>query len=177
MSNCNKKQEICIGILEEEPDLRSFTCGNNSIDMQIKEAYYCVVLKQFYAYSITYKDEIIGYYMIGIKEIIEDERGVELYGYTFHSIHIMYLAIHEKFQKKGIGTLVLKHIIQEAKLISNKVPIRFITLDALPSKVSWYADRGFKCYDQTQKNTENYKMRMDLIDIDKLEQYEEIQIG
>ena len=87
---------------------------------------------------------------------------IDDFGEFLPSLYINYLAIGTKYQKNKIGTKTLEKIINEARQWTDFLPIRFITLNAVPEKVDWYKKIGFK---EMGKNIDavNTYMYIDLI--------------
>ena len=135
--------------------VNNFDCGNSAINEYVENSYFATLLQQCYAYEIEYKSLVVGYYMITFRDVafydciseISDYQ-IDDFGEFLPSLYINYLAIGTKYQKNKIGTDFL--------------PIRFITLNAVPEKVDWYKKIGFK---EMGKNIDavNTYMYIDLI--------------
>lgn len=130
-----------------------FDCGNSTINQYIKNSYFPVLTQQAYAYSVLCKDNTVGYYMVMFREIdihdfpdeISDyEQEIDIKAGKISSLHIHFLAVHEKLHDKGIGTGILKTIISNAYKLVKDWPIRVITIDSVLEYVNWYEKRGFK---------------------------------
>ena len=131
-------------------DVRGFECGNPSIERQIEESYFPTILKQAYGHKIVIDYHVVGYYMLYFKEVkledIEQIMGDEYSSGTldrYVALHIGYIAIDKRFQKKGIGKRVLGAILAELMALSKKYPIRLITGDALLQYHEFYCKMGF----------------------------------
>ena len=142
---------LSLKLMPYEVSQGEFCCGNNSIETSICSSYYATLLKQAYAYQICEGNIIIGYCMVYLKRISLDiMKSVEndeynsgiVDGYT--SAHISYIAIAADKQHRGYGTLTLKGIIKNILELSKRLPIRLITLDALPEYEDWYCGIGFR---------------------------------
>ena len=144
-------------------------CGNPAINEYVENSYFATLLQQCYAYEIEYKSLVVGYYMITFRDVafydciseISDYQ-IDDFGEFLPSLYINYLAIGTKYQKNKIGTKTLEKIINEARQWTDFLPIRFITLNAVPEKVDWYKKIGFK---EMGKNIDavNTYMYIDLI--------------
>lgn len=134
--------------LIDDVGIGKFDCGNGSINKMICESAFPTALNQAHAYCVKHGKRILGYYMITFLTNVVSN-GPEILGeYTnfldsFTSLHVVYVAIDKRYQNNGLGTHVLEHIVQTAKELCEKIPIMFITLEALKEKQSWYAKRGF----------------------------------
>ena len=151
------------------------SCGVQSIDELIKNAYYSVIYKQAIAYNVFYQSILVGNYMLrfGFIEDEEDEYYVDNHSYP--CMELAYIAIDKKFQNNGLGTNVLKLIIKQVKRISDELPIRFFILDAFASWENWYGKAGFREYPKKLdlRYPDTIPMRMDLIDAASIENSQE----
>lgn len=124
-------------------------CGNASINSLITESYYTTILQHAYCYIVSYKDRVVGTYMLKFTKIelnicpedIADYRS-EICTDCF-SVHIKYIAVDKSYQGKGIGTFIMQYIIKSVMQLCEKWPVRLITLDALKEKYKWYLELGF----------------------------------
>ena len=79
--------------------------------------------------------------------------------------------ISQKYQKHKIGTKTLEKIINETRQLTDVLPIRFITINAVPDKIEWYKKIGFQEMGKDIDNINKY-MYIDLIkDKQKLVDY------
>ena len=78
-------------------EVTDFSCGNASIDQQIRESYFATLLKQAYGYRIELQGKTVGYYMLYFKNInlqtmnniMGDEYDGGLINY-YMAVHIRY---------------------------------------------------------------------------------------
>lgn len=142
---------LSFSLMNEEVPEGTFHCGNNSIERQISSAYYATLLQQAYGYKVMLSNKIVGYYMICPRRIelatmnrIEGDEYNSGATDCFMALHINYLAIDEKYHRQSIGTYTLKGIIRTVERISQQIPIRLITIDALAYYHEWYMAIGFR---------------------------------
>jgi len=93
----------------------------------------------------------------------------------YTAVHIRYIAIDKRVQNQGIGTIVFKGILSELIKLSEKYPIRIITLDALAKYYEWYKKIGFKDIPGKESDGITYPMYMDCMtqkDADKLDEFQ-----
>lgn len=164
-----------------------FDCGNPSIERQIGCSYFASLFREGDGYEIVVDDHVVGYFMIELTVInaasllINDqEMSSGLHQCTrYGAVKIVYLAVGKEFQKNGYGTVALGFIVASVHKLSQRLPIRYIVLDALKDKVKWYTDRGFFEVEQKNGSPDNPTtvMLMDFCDHKKLEQYIEESIG
>lgn len=139
-------------LMEEEAV--HFSCANPSIDLLVRESYFVTLLKQAYGHQIRTEDQVVGYYLIHFRSIKnnkinqmlgqpEEEYESSLLDF-YIALHIKYLAIDKEWQHRGIGTAVLKGLIDEGVNLSKKYPIRMITIDALAEYYNFYKKIGFQ---------------------------------
>ena len=94
-------------------------------------------------------DIVLGYFQILFREIELEDFPEEISEYdpeikrTISAIHIRYIAIDKKYQRKGIGNATLQAIIKNVERLAELWPIRVITLDAMVHLVPWYMQVGF----------------------------------
>lgn len=134
--------------LTSEPTV--FDCGNPTINGYVEHSYAETLSQQCYAYKIVYKSCAVGYYMITLRSVALSECTSDIsdfqegdFGEFFPSLYINYLAVEQKFQRHKIGTKTLEKIINETRTLVDLLPIRFITINAVPDKVEWYKKIGF----------------------------------
>lgn len=138
-------------------DIRNggFNCGNKSINLTIVDSFVPIAARQAKLKSITVEDtdrgvrRVIGYYMFTIRTIygynLEENDYIETsrFDNKFGVLHIEAFAIEEKRQGRGIGGNVLPYILESFRKFRQSLPLRFITLNALPNTAHFYAERGF----------------------------------
>lgn len=162
-----------------------FDCGNPSIEGRIRGSYFASLLQEGYGYEITVNEQLVGYYMIALtvlngKNIPQENEDVYSGVYQcqrYAAVEITYLAIDKRYQKHKIGTNVLKIIIKNIRSWCDRMPIRYIMIDALKEKEKWYADRGFFAVNNASPDAGNgatVKMLIDcLCHEEELRQYME----
>lgn len=162
-------------------NVKQLDCGNDAVNKKLNDAYYADLLRQGYTYEVSVGSIILGYYMLTFRKYMvtewsSDEIGSYIFGLStdFFSLHLQYIMIDKNYQEKGIGTVVLKHIISNAKELSSELPIRFLTLDAVSDKYKWYEERGFLPINDEDVDKGSLEIRMYLDCMDdksELEQY------
>ena len=142
-------------------------CGNNSINKKLEEAYTLFLLRQGYTYAIRTDTKLLGYYMVTFRKIsVHEWETHEINDYMsnmsqdYFSLHLQVIAIDEKYQHHGVGTMILRDLMKQAKELSLRWPIRFMTLDALSDKYKWYNELGFKPINVNENYASGYYIRM-----------------
>ena len=141
------------------------------------------LLKHAYSYSFSCDGVVLGYYMIQFHKInlnICPESIGDYYARIDYcmAMHIGLLAVDSKFQKKRIGTNVLKTLIKMVKNYSKSLPIRLITIDALKEFSEWYIEIGFTYFDEKDLQDEKSTISMyidciELVSMEKIKEYQE----
>lgn len=166
--------KLMIKRVDADPNLDRFDCGNGSLNNKIKDGYYTTLLKQGYAYEICLNGIVIGYYMLRLVSLdYESDYLANVSDSCFSAIKLEYLAIDRSYQRMGNGTAVLKYIVQLAKEYSERLPIRFLSLDALTEKIEWYVKRGFQLYTPINlaQSRNTVPMYMDFCDANAVKLY------
>ena len=158
-----------------------FDCGIDTINDMVKNSYYPFIAQHAYTYSIIYKEKIIGYIQIMLRDInissfpddISDINP-EIRDGTITSMHINFLAIDQRCQRKTFGTYALKMMISRVDKFAKEWPIRVITIDAREELVTWYERIGFKRISKNFDGQSGYNVAMYMSCLkygDELEEY------
>jgi GNAT superfamily N-acetyltransferase len=156
--------------------IKNFKCGNSSLDRYLKQnAYYDTIDLLACTNLVFYNSNLIGYFSLRKAKLNVDASLDELdYDY---SLDITRLAVDEKYQKNGFGTLIVRKIVEMAKTVNE----RFVTLDALIEVHPWYTKRGFISFIEEEEIRSNevglVYMLMDLYDPLLIDQYLLDEIG
>ena len=144
-------EELQFKRVTKDVEYGKFDCGVPSINEDVEHSYYSHILQHAYAYSIVGRGKTLGYFQImfrdvEIKDFPEDisEYEPEVKDRTITAVHIRFIAVDKAYQHKGIGQSVLETIIMRVNELSEKWPIRIITIDARCDLVDWYTKCGFK---------------------------------
>jgi len=155
-------------LINEDVETTSFDCGIESINDYIKNSYYPLITQQAYAYCIMYDNIVLGYYQIFYKELKIDCFPEDISGWfdynlsvdTISAVHIRYIAIDKKYQRRKIGNTILDIIIKNVEDLSIEWPIRVITIDARNELVEWYKRKGFKIMIQNTPGQDGFNVAM-----------------
>lgn len=145
--------ELVIEKLDTDHDLSGFNCGIDDLDEFLQED----SLKQMeFRFNVTYvckyNSEVMGYFTlcsdsITFKRIEDDDKHfLQTKGVDYPNLpalKLCRLGIHNEYQSKGIGTHLVSIVIRQALELSEKIGIRFITVDAYYMSGSWefYRDK------------------------------------
>lgn len=122
-----------------EPDLTDYLCdGTASMD-------------ELAGFSRTYlvqaEDELVGYFTVLADSIrLRTKERPEGVGYsTAPALKLGRMGVHLSFRGKDVGVWILDYVVGLARSLSERIGIRYVTLDALrkPKLVSWYKAYGF----------------------------------
>lgn len=96
------------------------------------------------------------------KKLIHPEDGESDYEYSHYpALKIARLAVHEEFERRGIGTAMLVKSISIAFIISKYAGCRIVTVDAKKRSAGFYERYGFKKAN-TDKDADTVTMYLDL---------------
>ena len=134
-----------------------FDCGIPAINQYVRDSYFPTIAHHVSSYNIMSGSVLLGNFMIMFKEINLDQFPKEVADVdpgikdgAISSVHVRYLAIDKRYQRKKIGTCTLKVIIKRVEDMAENWPIRVMTIDARPDLVAWYERMGFrKMYQNT----------------------------
>lgn len=165
-------------VMDKDLPAGAISCGVRSIDDLIQDAYSSTLFKQALAFNIFVDNRLIGNCMVKLVSLsLEHDEDTKYYvrykEYT--ALEISYLAIDTRIQGHGYGKKVLQQLILLAKKVSRYLPVRFLVLDAFKEKEEWYKLSGFKLYPKKEdlRYPGTLPMRIDLIDTDLAEKYEQ----
>ena len=82
--------------------------------------------------------------------------------YDLSLILLARLAVDHRFERKGLGTLLLKEAFKISLNIVERVGCRCIITDAYPDKVGWYANYGFVLLEESTENNSTRRMFLDI---------------
>jgi GNAT superfamily N-acetyltransferase len=71
------------------------------------------------------------------------ERGPLIRYQSISSLKLAQLAVDRRFQGLGLGTEAVATVVRLAQRVGEQVGCRYVTLDAQPELVTWYAAQGF----------------------------------
>jgi len=158
--------------LSREYDLSTFDCGDADLNDFIKNDAF-VYLNKKLATTILffYEEKIIGFVSIAadsLKLNLDEKQTYDIHQKKLEDIpavKLARLAVNKTFQKQGIGTNILKWTIGYTLECSDKVAIRFITVDAYNDKVNFYQRFNFLVNLNRHyiKKTHHISMRYDLL--------------
>lgn len=172
--------------LSEDVVDRIFDCGESQINEQILHSYYRHLLNQISVYEILIANSVVGYVAVSVVGVSLDLADGDIVDYcdgdsSFGALKINFIGVRRRLQGNGIGSTVIQMIIQKARSNALELPIRFLVLDAINSKVDWYAKRGFKSLNTNENDTSFTKgMYLDMMDEQHkaaIEKYCDEQIG
>lgn len=139
---------ISVELLSQEPDLNRFSCGVSVVDKMVSAAYFKHILLKKRVYKISFQEYEIGYYQLSFDRISLDGSDVTYTDYDsdnwYGVLCIDFIAIKKEFQRKGIGSSVLRQILHQAIELSKKWPIRLVKIDSLCDRTEWYLKNGFE---------------------------------
>ncbi|MFC9727551.1 GNAT family N-acetyltransferase [Bacillus cereus] len=115
-------------------EITNFNSGNPAIDMYFRnDAYYERINFTESTSLVLREGKLVGYFALTAGEI-------EFPEVTEKSLEVAMLATDIELQGGGIGIKMIEYI----EHLAMATCIRYITLDAVNGKLTWYQNRGFK---------------------------------
>ncbi|MDQ0164087.1 GNAT family N-acetyltransferase [Bacillus alveayuensis] len=131
--------------------VQGFSCGNSMIDTYIKlssNAIYDHKMGISSTTTLIYENEITAYFTANCAHLeipVEEAREIGLMdSFYIPAIEVKYIGVKDKYQKKGIGSLLLKFIVGKALEITPFFTCRYIFLWAVEDAIEFYQKRYFK---------------------------------
>lgn len=132
--------------LSPDDDLTNFCCGLNDMDDFLKND---ALFQQEEKFNVTYlvycDNNLVGFF-----SLLSDNIEIRNIGDDFiipyetcPAVKIGRLAIDKKYSNQGFGTVLLDNICGNIKLISEKLGVRFITVDAYCDVRKFYYKNKF----------------------------------
>lgn len=126
-------------------EVADFSCGNGSIETQLRSSYYECLLDLSFTYEVSTEDgRVMGYYCVALYHINptslpDDMEEIDLgRSFDYPAVEIKFLAIQKSLQKQGMGNAVLTAVIQRLQEYHELLPFRFIYIEALKELIPWY---------------------------------------
>ena len=139
-----------IAQIKREDAVFDLDCGESDINNLIQSAYIATIQKQGLAFNAFVDDVLVAQIMLTMT-IIRDPGRESIPNCDFPSVKIEYIAVASEWQHQGIGTLLMKAMVDYVRDLSGKLPIRFVYLESVQNKVGWYAEFGFSKLDEDLK--------------------------
>lgn len=158
--------------LEAYPDMASFYCSNHSMDEFLKKESYISHISMESSTTLVYYGEYLAAYFTIQRSKLKIEFEPDLVQEKhMYSIDLARLAVASKYQSKGLGTFIIKKIIE----LAYRVNTRFITTDALFEYWEWYRRFGFDYLKESEIREDTTDglvyMLLDLYDPELIEYY------
>ncbi|WP_165452212.1 GNAT family N-acetyltransferase [Paenibacillus thalictri] len=127
--------------VEDLSQIKKFDCDNDSIsEFLIGEAFFSHLLREASTTLVFVGDQLAAFYTLQRLPLNFDVSQIEhLHDQHRMSLDLARLGVSKHFKSLGIGSYIVKHIID----LAIKTNERFITLDALYESWTWYQELGF----------------------------------
>lgn len=187
-----KQNKVKVTPLTKDYTFKSFNCGNADLnDFLFNDSKVYLKHLRYTTTLLETDNQIIAYYSLAndllsisdrqdfADEMSDCKSNIDfdfwerfLNQKMYPAAKIGRLAIDEKFQAQGIGTILIKSLVQSF-IKKNKTGCQFITVDAINDKnyrtIKFYEKNGFKLLTMNDVNKESrqmYKSLLEYIDID-----------
>ncbi len=147
--------ELVIVPLNEHHSLLSFNCLNSELNDFLKNDALDDQNNLITRTSLCFwNDELAGFVAL-VADTIEAKAvidGIERYKYSkYPAIKIARLAVDSRFERKGIGTYLVKIVMGQALSICNNIGCRYILVDSKEESTGFYGKYGFKIAEKNKK--------------------------
>lgn len=146
--------------------VQGFSCGNRLIDDYLFTTYkarYDHLNGLAATTVIIYSDQAVGFFTAACTQLQiskEEARSLGISTLLVPAIEVKFLAVEERFQDRGIGTVAISKIIYDVYLFSQIFACRYLFLWSVPDEkaLRFYENRFFK--DTGTTNSENLHLMM-----------------
>lgn len=124
-----------------------FDCGENDQNKFLRESAWP---DQKQGWSVTYlayvNGMLAGYVALSndALELTKRERPTDAPSGRIGAVKIVQLGVDRRFQRQGLGEMLLDFAILYARQASEASGCRYVTLDSVPNRVAYYTKRGFR---------------------------------
>lgn len=158
--------ELHIERLDKKHDINGFDCGIKDLNEFLSnQSYYQMDHKYNVSYVCEYNSKIVAYFTWcndSIKTKILDDHlkeELELLGIKYAylpAIKLCRLAVDNNYKGNRIGPTLVELTLKNAGYLSNKIGLRFVTVDAY-FKNKWLYDKyDFKIFPKERSKIEKY---------------------
>lgn len=154
------RDDVTIFSLSARHNLNSFNCTNHDLNDFLKnDALENQEQMVSRTYVCFYEEQLVGFYTLttDIIEVKHVEETHQWNGYKYSrypAIKLARLSVDSRFERKGIGKLLLFAAVGIALDVSNYVGCRYITVDAKQEAIKFYKKHGFIVVEKTRSKNE-----------------------
>jgi len=147
--------ELIIIPLSEHQNLLSFNCSSSELNDFLKNDALADQNNLITRTSLCFwKDELTGFVAM-VADTIEAKAvidGIERYKYSkYPVIKIARLAVASRFERRGIGTYLVKMVMGQSLSICHSIGCRYILVDSKDESTGFYEKYGFKIAEKNKK--------------------------
>lgn len=154
------RDDVTIFPLSVRHNTDSFNCTNHDLNDFLKnDALENQEQMVSRTYVCSYKNQLVGFYTL-TTDIIEVKHVEETHqwdGYKhkrYPAIKIARLSVDSRFERKGVGRLLISAAVGIALNVSKYVGCRYITVDAKQEAIEFYEKHGFIIVKKTRSKNE-----------------------
>ena len=153
-------------------DVSKFDCGDDDLNDFLKnDAFIYQEKKIATTILFFYEENLIGFLSVAADSLrlnLDEKKSYDIHQKKLEDIpavKLARLAMDKNYQKQGVGTNILKWCIGYTLECSDRIAIRFITVDAYPEKVNFYQKFNFIVNQNKHYTKKDYQvsMRYDLL--------------
>ncbi|HET7232428.1 MAG TPA: GNAT family N-acetyltransferase [Longimicrobium sp.] len=125
----------------------SFDCGRDEQNQHLHERAFHDQEQQLSMTYLLQQDGLTAGYVTVCMDALpltRAERGPEIRYQHVGALKLAQLGIDTRYQGRGFGTTAVRTVVRLAQRVGDIAGCRYITVDAQPDLVEWYANQGFK---------------------------------
>ena len=154
------RDEVTIFPLSAKHNRASFNCTNHDLNDFLKnDALENQEQMVSRTYVCFYEKQLVGFYtlttdIIEVKHIEEAHRWDGYRHKKYPAIKLARLSVDSRFERRGVGRLLLFAAVSIALNVSEYVGCRYITVDAKQEAIEFYEKHGFIVVEKTRAKNE-----------------------
>jgi len=154
------RDDVTIFPLSARHDTSSFNCTNHDLNDFLKnDAIENQEQMVSRTYVCFYKEQLVGFYtlttdIIEVKHIEKTHRWDGYKHKKYPAIKLARLSVDCRFERKGVGRLLLFAAVGIALNVSEYVGCRYITVEAKQEAIEFYEKHGFMIVEKTRTKNE-----------------------
>ena len=144
--------ELVLSEIKQSDDLSRFCCGDADLDEFLKDEameYHRLCLAK--TYLCRRGRDIVGFFSVAMDSIKEEKLEETFKIRNIPAFKIARLAVDVKYQKSGIGRILLTTILAEAQKMSEVIGCRLVTVDSKRESIDFYIKHKFKHTHKSEK--------------------------
>lgn len=141
---------MILRVLQPSDDRSTFHCG----DLDCDEFIHAYAAQNQFVHRISTtlviveEEQVVGYATFSVAEMSRDDlpadQGKRLPRYPLPALRLGRLAVDERFQGVGLGSRLVREVLETALRLRRDLGCAAVLADAIPSRVGFYESLGFE---------------------------------